>query len=67
MVKTSKKPTVEEDEADNVRLTISLPKALYDRVHAMAKRDDRSLAFVIRKAIESRAHEDQPLLYPKKS
>jgi hypothetical protein len=67
MVKASKKPPVEEDEADNVRLTISLPKPLYDEVQAMAKRDDRSLAFVIRKAIESHVHEDQPLLYPKKS
>lgn len=67
VVKTSKKPALDENEADNIRLTISLPKPLYGEVQAMAKRDDRSLAFVIRKAVEGYVRDDQPLLYSKKS
>ena len=55
----------DEDDEEMVRLTISLPKSLYGEVQNLAKRDDRSLAFVIRKAVEQRVHEEQPLLYPK--
>ena len=55
----------DEDDEEMVRLTISLPKSLYGVVQNLAKRDDRSLAFVIRKAVEQRVHEEQPLLYPK--
>lgn len=65
MVKPSKKAPEPEDEEEMVRLTISLPKPLYTEVQNLAKRDDRSLAFVIRKAIEQRVHDEQPLLYPK--
>jgi hypothetical protein len=65
VVKPLKKQPESEDEGDTVRLTISLPKLLYAEVQHIAKRDDRSLAFVIRKAIEQRVHEEQPLLNPR--
>jgi len=40
------------DERDVQRLTISLPKELYSEVQTIAARDSRSLAWVVRKALE---------------
>lgn len=42
----------EEVTGDSVRITVSLPQPLYDGVMSVAKRDDRSLAFIVRKAVE---------------
>lgn len=45
------------------RLTVSIPKPLYDEVERIASRDSRSLGWVIRKAIEVRVQEESPLLF----
>ncbi|HEU5080194.1 MAG TPA: ribbon-helix-helix protein, CopG family [Opitutaceae bacterium] len=60
---TPKRPKAEtENEAtDMQRLTISLPKTLYAHVERIAKRESRSMAWVIRKGIESVIKEDEPL------
>lgn len=45
------------------RLTISIPKPLYDEVERISNRDSRSMAWVIRKAIETHVQEESPLLF----
>jgi hypothetical protein len=60
---TPKKPKAdaEEEAADMQRLTISLPNTLYAQVERIAKRESRSMAWVIRKGVESLVKEDEPL------
>ena len=52
-----------EDEGDVQRLTVSLPKELYSEVQTIATRDSRSLAWVVRKALEKLVAEEQPLFH----
>ena len=63
VAKPSKKPQQDEETDDSVRFSVSLPKPLYDEVQVLAKREDRSLAFVVRKAVENYVREDQPLFH----
>jgi hypothetical protein len=56
-----RKADTEEEAADMQRLTISLPNTLYAQVERIAKRESRSLAWVIRKGVESVVKEDEPL------
>ncbi|OYU42110.1 MAG: hypothetical protein CFE44_25870, partial [Burkholderiales bacterium PBB4] len=45
------------------RLSISLPSELYSEVEKIAKRDSRSMGWVIRKAVEAHVQSEQPLFY----
>lgn len=45
------------------RLTVSLPPDLYEEVEKIAKRDSRSLGWVIRKAVETLVQNEQPLFH----
>jgi metal-responsive CopG/Arc/MetJ family transcriptional regulator len=63
VAKTSKNPQQHEEPDDSVRFSVSLPKPLYHEVQVLAKREDRSLAFVVRKAVENYVREDQPLFH----
>ena len=43
------------------RLSVSLPRELYDEVGKIAKRDSRSLGWVVRKAVEELVKAELPL------
>ena len=55
--------SAQENEKDSPRLTISLPRKLYDEVQAIAAKESRSLAWVVRKALENLVAEEQPLFH----
>jgi metal-responsive CopG/Arc/MetJ family transcriptional regulator len=46
---------------DKARLSISLPRNLYDEVVRISKRDSRSKGWVIRKAVEDLVKAELPL------
>ena len=52
--KRSKRPGI-------TRLSVSLPPSLYKELELIAKRDSRSLGWVIRKAAENLVKEELPL------
>ena len=58
-VAKSKKPR----QAATLRLTISFPSDLYAELERIAKRDKRSLGWVVRKAVEDLAKAEEPLLH----
>jgi predicted DNA-binding protein len=49
------------DEPNAIRLSISLPVELYHEVELMAQRDSRSLAWVVRKAVENHVKQELPI------
>lgn len=53
------------EDAGQQRLTISLPTKLYAEIDNIAKRDSRSMAWVLRKAAEMLVAEENPLFYPR--
>ena len=62
-VKTQKTKTTAEEAGEVTRLSVSLPNDLYREVELLAKRDSRSLAWVIRKAVENLVKQEQPLFH----
>lgn len=63
VAKSSKKPQQDEETDDSIRISVSLPKPLYAEVKILADREERSLAFVIRRAVENMVREEQPLFH----
>jgi metal-responsive CopG/Arc/MetJ family transcriptional regulator len=57
----AKRPAPSEDDGDVQRLSVSLPKELYSEVQTIATRDSRSLAWVVRKALEKLVADEQQL------
>jgi predicted transcriptional regulator len=49
--------------ADTPRLSVSLSKELYGEVEKIAKRDSRSMGWVIRKAVEDLVKAELPLFH----
>jgi len=56
----------EKSEVKTTRLTVSLPTDLYQELGVIAKRESRSLGWVIRKAAENFVREDSPLFHQKR-
>lgn len=59
---SNRKPKSAESD-DMVRLSVSVPRNLYDELDKIAQRDSRSMAWVIRKAAEGLVKQDQPLFH----
>jgi len=67
MVKNAQHQQPQPVENGTQRLTVSLPTNLYMEIQLIAKRDSRSLGWIIRKAVENLVREEQPLFFtPKK-
>ncbi|WP_414660164.1 ribbon-helix-helix protein, CopG family [Horticoccus sp. 23ND18S-11] len=63
MARKSRKARAHSEEANVVRFSVSLPKALCDEVDHIADRDSRSRNWVIKKAAEELVKSDQPLFH----
>lgn len=57
------KPKVNVAEDGMQRLSVSLPPDLYAEIDKIAKRDSRSMAWVMRKAAEDLVKQEQPLFH----
>jgi hypothetical protein len=62
-VKTQKTKAATEETSEVTRLSVTLPSDLYREVELLAKRDSRSLAWVIRRAVENLVKQEQPLFH----
>lgn len=54
-------PEREQSKTQKPRLSVSLPQDLYEEVEKIAKRDSRSMGWVIRKAVEELVKAELPL------
>lgn len=65
MVQSTDPKETQLKEAEVQRITISLPKELYSEVERIAEKDSRSMAFIIRKAVQAYVNEEQGLFAKK--